>query len=61
MEDFGAKVVMGILFMLLVGAGCLWDSHSCSESARMMGLASDYGISTGCMVKNKALGFHSEQ
>jgi len=53
MRDFGESVVMGILAMLVVGVAVLWYSYSCSESASMMGLPSNYGISTGCMVKKQ--------
>lgn len=52
---FSEYLILGGLFALvLVGvltANHVIESIACSNKAKMMGLPSDYGFTTGCMVK----------
>lgn len=48
-EFFGLLI---ICIILALGA-CMWDSYSCGNRARQMGFQSEWGLSTGCMIKTQ--------
>lgn len=47
----GVVVVVSAIAALFIVPGYALESASCKKKARMMGLESDYGWMTGCMVQ----------